>query len=143
MRRILRRCCESKRECITYVVILLWIILGIYATINDVDLTDVAGYFLSLTGFVGSYIYGESIRKSEDSSIFLKGSNSKRESLTYFIIVIWVIIGLLTIHYDNDILAASAYFAALTPFVGAFIIGETHKAEDNYVDPLTDEQINS
>ena len=143
MRRILRRCCESKRECITYVVILLWIILGIHATINNVNLTDVAAYFLSLTGFIGSYIYGESVRQSTDSSIFLKGSNSKRESLTYFIVAIWAIIGVLTIYTKHDILAASAYFAALTPFVGAFILGETHKEEDNSVDSSTDEQINS
>ena len=27
-------------------------------------------------------------------------------------------------------MALSAYFAALTPFVGAYIIGETMKAED-------------
>jgi hypothetical protein len=143
MRKILRRCCESKRECITYVVILLWIILGIHATINSVNLTDVAAYFLSLTGFIGSFIYGESIRKSEDSSIFLKGSNSKRESLVYFIIVMWLIIGIFAIYHKHDILATSAYFATLTPFVGAFILGETHKAEDNYVDSSTDEQINS
>ena len=143
MRRILRRCCESKRECITYVVILLWIILGIHSTINEANLTDVAAYFLSLTGFIGSYIYGESVRKSKDNSIFLKGSNSKRESLTYFIVVIWAIIGLFVIYFKRDILAASAYFAALTQFVGAFILGETHKAENNYVDPSTEEQINS
>jgi hypothetical protein len=104
--------------------------LGIYATINKVSLTEFSTYFLSLTGFVGSFIYGESIRKSKESSVFLKGENSKRESLTYIIIAIWAIIGIYAIYSKNDILSASTYFAALTPFVGAYIIGETHKAEN-------------
>ena len=138
MRQLLRRCCESKRECITYIVILLWIVLGIHSTINEVDLIDVAAYFVSLTGFVGSYIYGESMRSSTESSIFLKGRNSKREALTYFIILLWAIIGFSVIYYKKDILGASAYFAALTPFVGAFILGETHKEENPYIDPYAD-----
>ena len=35
----------------------------------------------------------------------------------------------------------SAYFAALTPFVGSYIIGETYKQEDKPSDKF--EQINS
>lgn len=143
MRRLLRRCCESKRECITYIIILLWVMLGIHSTINEVDLIDVAAYFVSLTGFVGSYIYGESMRSSTESSIFLKGRNSKREALTYFIVLLWAIIGFTVIYFKKDILGASAYFAALTPFVGAFILGETHKEENPFNDIPTDDQINS
>lgn len=133
MRKLLRRCCESKRECITYIVILLWILLGLHANYNQVSLTDTAAYFLSLTGFVGSYIYAESVRKSTDSSIFVKGPNSKRESLTYFVVFIWAIIGFFTIYNKASIIETSTYFAALTPFVGAYLIGETHRAENNYV----------
>lgn len=133
MRKLLRRCCESKRECITYIVILLWILLGLHANYNQVSLTDTAAYFLSLTGFIGSYIYAESVRKSTDSSIFVKGPNSKRESLTYFIVLVWAIIGFFTIYNKASIIETSTYFAALTPFVGAYLIGETHKAENNYV----------
>jgi hypothetical protein len=133
MRKLLRRCCESKRECITYIVILLWILLGLHANYNQVSLTDTAAYFLSLTGFIGSFIYAESVRKSTDSSIFVKGPNSKRESLTYFVVVIWAIIGFFTIYNKASIIETSTYFAALTPFVGAYLIGETHRAENNYV----------
>ena len=133
MRKLLRRCCESKRECITYIVILLWILLGLHANYNQVSLTDTAAYFLSLTGFIGSFIYAESVRKSTDSSIFVKGPNSKRESLTYFVVVIWAVIGFFTIYNKASIIETSTYFAALTPFVGAYLIGETHRAENNYV----------
>ena len=101
---------------------------------NGVSLADTSVYFLSLTGFIGSYIYAESVRKSTDSSIFLKGPNSKRESLTYAIVVIWAILGFITIYHKASITETSTYFAALTPFVGAYLIGETHRAEDNYVD---------
>lgn len=148
MRKILRRCCESKRECITYVVILLWILLGLHANFNGVSLTDTSAYFLSLTGFIGSYIYAESVRKSTDSSIFVKGPNSKRESLTYAIVLIWGVIGFVTIYNNASIIETSTYFAALTPFVGAYLIGETHRAENNYNVPEQPteqpvEQINS
>ena len=51
------------------------------ATYFDTDFTQLAGYFISLTGFVASYIFGESMRPSSDSSIFRKGKNSKRENL--------------------------------------------------------------
>lgn len=130
MKSLLRRCCESKRECITYLVVFLWLCIGVLATYFETDFTQLAGYFISLTGFIASYIFGESVRPSEDSSIFLKGKNSRREVLMYITISLWAIVGIWVIVKNADLVGASAYFAALTPFVGSYIIGETFKKEN-------------
>ena len=58
MKSFISRCCESKRECITYLVVFLWVAMGVTATYFDTDFTQLAGYFISLTGFVASYIFG-------------------------------------------------------------------------------------
>jgi len=81
------------------------------------------------------------MRPSNDSSIFRKGKNSKRENLMYITIALWTIIGVWVIVKNADLMGAAAYFAALTPFVGSYIIGETFKKEGNPKDSY--EQINS
>ena len=53
-----RRCCDSKRECLTYIIILMWVGLGILGAIYKTDFVQLASYFVSLTGFVGAYMYG-------------------------------------------------------------------------------------
>jgi predicted neutral ceramidase superfamily lipid hydrolase len=125
----LDRTLNSKREFIIYVVILFWVYLGVLGIWFDVDLADVSVYFLSLTGFIMSYIFGESVRKSKDTSLFLRGKTSKRELITYLIMFFWVGIGTFTIVFGGDIISAATYFGSLTPFVGAYIIGETYKEE--------------
>jgi len=142
MKSFLNRCGESKRECITYLVVFLWVAVGVTATYFDTDFTQLAGYFISLTGFVASYIFGESTRPSTDSSVFKKGKNSKRESLMYITIALWAIIGVWVIIKNADLMGTAAYFAALTPFVGSYIIGETFKKEGNSRDSY-EQQINS
>tara|TARA_R110000822_G_scaffold63534_1_gene156015 strand:+ start:135 stop:560 length:426 start_codon:yes stop_codon:yes gene_type:complete len=129
MKYFITRCCESKRECITYLVVFLWLALGVTATYFNTDFTQLAGYFISLTGFVASYIFGESMRPSNASSIFRKGKNSKRENLMYITIALWTIIGVYVIVKHADLIGAAAYFAALTPFVGSYMIGETFKKD--------------
>jgi hypothetical protein len=129
MIKFLRRCCESKRECITYLVVFLWVIVGVIASYFKTNFTDLAAYFVSLTGFVAAYIFGESIRKSTKTSIFLAGPTSKREAMMYITIALWLIVGLWVIVKNADLMGMSAYFAALTPFVGSYIIGETYKKE--------------
>lgn len=141
MQKFLTRCCESKRECITYLVVFIWVIVGITATYFDTNFTDLAAYFVSLTGFVTAYIFGESVRKSEKSSIFLKGPTSRREMMMYIIMALWAIIGIWVIVQRADLIGVSAYFAALTPFVGSYIIGETFKKESETFDEV--QQINS
>ena len=63
----------------TYLVMLLWIGIGLLGFYFDTNYNHLAAYFLSLTGFVMSYMFGESFRKSNDSSIFMSGKTSKRE----------------------------------------------------------------
>lgn len=146
MIKFLRKCCSSKRECVTYFVIFLWVAVGITATYFNTDFTHLAAYFVSLTGFVASYIFGESIRKSKSPSVFLSGPNSKRESLMYITIGLWLVVGIFVIVKKADLMGMSAYFAALTPFVGSYIIGETFKSEQKSYEPDDDadiKQINS
>lgn len=151
MSNFIKRTCNSKRECITYVVVFLWIYLGILSIIYDRSLEDLSVFFLSLTGFVGSYIVGESMRKSNDSSIFLKGKNSRRETLSYLIILFWAIIGSYITVTGGNIISASSYFAALTPFVGSYIISDSYVRDVDYdedsefddIDPNDIKQINS
>lgn len=142
MRSFLRRCCESKRECVTYLIVFLWLAVGVTATYFETDFTALAAYFVSLTGFVASYIFGESVRKSKSSSIFLPGPNSRREVMMYITIALWLIVGVWVIVNQADLIGVSAYFAALTPFVGSYILGETFKKEVVEVEEEI-EQINS
>lgn len=137
-KRWLDRTLNSKREFIIYVVIFFWVYLGGLSIWFGVDLADVSVYFLSLTGFIMSYIFGESVRKSKDASIFLPGETSKRELITYLIMMFWVVIGTLTIVFSGNIISAATYFGALTPFVGAYIIGETYKEEPEDLEDLED-----
>ena len=120
---------NSKREAIIYLVLFFWIEMGLLSVFYERDLTDLSVYFLSLTGFVMTYIFGESVRKSNDTSVFLKGKTSKRELMMYIIIIIWFLLGNWIVYSGGDIIGASTYFGALTPFVGAYIIGETYKKE--------------
>ena len=73
----------------TYIVMLLWVGLGVLAFRFETDFNYLAAYFLSLTGFIMSYMFGESYRKSSDTSIFLEGKTSKRELITYATILGW------------------------------------------------------
>ncbi len=120
---------NSKRETIVYLVLFFWIEMGSLSVFYDRDLTDLSVYFLSLTGFVMTYIFGESVRKSSDTSVFLKGKTSKRELMMYIVLLIWFLLGNWIIYSGGDIIGASTYFGALTPFVGAYVIGETYKKE--------------
>lgn len=141
MKSFLRRCCDSKRECMTYIVMFLWIFMGILGFKYEADFNHIAAYFLSLTGFIMSYIFGESYRKSNDTSIFMSGPTSKRELVTYATILLWSAVGTWGIIDMHDLIALSAYFAALTPFVGSYIISESVRAEDNSHDEI--KQLNS
>jgi hypothetical protein len=142
MKSFLRRCCESKRECVTYLIVFLWLAVGVTATYFETDFTALAAYFVSLTGFVASYIFGESVRKSKSSSIFLPGPNSRREVMMYVTIALWLTVGVWVIVQKADLIGVSAYFAALTPFVGSYILGETFKKEVTIIEDDI-EQINS
>lgn len=141
MTRFLKGRSKSKRELITYLIVFLWAFLGILGLYHNTNIIDLSTYFISLTGFITIYIFGESVRNSKKSSIFLSGATSKRETLTYVIIAIWFTIGCLTIYNGWDLLAVGTYFAALTPFIGSYIIGETYKQEKDHTIHADNDQI--
>ena len=119
---------SSKRQLLVYVVVFLWLLFAVITYFNkEVSYGQLSVYFLSLTGFIGVYMWGESMRKSEKTTIFKSGSSSKREILTYMIILIWTLVGILSIVKGLSLIDLASYFGTLTPFVGAYILGETYK----------------
>lgn len=56
---ILEKGPSSRREMMIYIVTGLWAIAGAFAIWYSANLTDLAVYFTSLTGFVASWIAGE------------------------------------------------------------------------------------
>ena len=144
MTKALKRISSSKRQTLSYVVIFLWAFMGILGIYFDADFKSLATYFISLTGFILAYIFGESVRKSSKTSLFLSGKVSRRELIIYITTFLWAVVGGLIIVKEGDLIGVSAYFAALTPFVGSYIISETYK-EDNQITLATSEeqQLNS
>jgi len=117
----------SKRERMIYSVIFMWVAIGLLGIFFDSNFAELAGYYVALTGFVGAYLWGESVRGSEKTNGSNKPRKSKREIMMYVIILLWAATGSYAIIKGASILQISAYFAALTPFVGGYIIGETYR----------------
>lgn len=120
---------NSKRILLVYIVIFLWVLFAslMYFNINEVNnFKSLSVFFLSLTGFIMSYIWGESARKSNKTTIFRTGYSSKRERLIYIVILLWTIVGMFSIFKPLPLIDLSTYFGSLTPFVGSYIIGETY-----------------
>lgn len=120
---------ENKRKVLVYVTVFLWILLGSLGVYYKSDLSELAMYFLSLTGFIASYIWGESKRPSETTSIFQKGKSSSRETMVYIVVLLWTICGVGSIVTGLSIPQIATYFGALTPFVGSYILGQSYKPE--------------
>lgn len=123
----------GKREALVYVSILLWIVMGVLAVFNDVDFVDLAIYFGSLTAYVATYIWSETSRPSQKTGILKKGQTSRRESMIYIVIGLWLIAGVLGIIRGVNIESLGIYFVSLTGFVGAWIAGEKYKPEDHVI----------
>lgn len=56
---ILKQGASSRREAMIYVIVALWAIAGGLSIWHQRDLGELALYFVSLTGFVASWIAGE------------------------------------------------------------------------------------
>lgn len=120
---------NDKRLIMVYVILALWLGFAVMGIVYAINFTSIAIYFLSLVGFVGTYVWGESVRKSKKSSIFQKGPNSEREILSYIVMGLWVILGIYGIVFEKPLDEMAAYYGSLTPFVGAYILGETYKSQ--------------
>lgn len=125
-----------------YVVVLLWVIMGVFVNIyqpKDVKgvflpkttLTTLSLYFVSLTGFVGSFLYGDTVKtKDWTTPFFMKGPNDSRETIVYICLLLWLASGILGIVFNIGLDQVSTYFAALTPFVAGYVLGETQRSSN-------------
>lgn len=132
-----KNCKISSRALMVYFVMILWIFFGFFIAfyvpkdtygnqLDKVSFASMAIYFISLTGFVSSYIYGETVKPRHDATpIFFKGKSDRREILVYVCIFFWTLLGIWGIIKNVPLDEIGAYFGALTPFVGAYILGET------------------
>jgi hypothetical protein len=120
----------GKREALIYIIVLLWISMGIFAAMKASSLTDLAVYFGSLTAYAATYIWAESKRPSSKTGIIYKGPRSRREMMIYVVVLLWAIAGFVSMWYARDLKELSVYFASLTGFVASWIAGEKFKPED-------------
>ena len=120
----------GKREALIYIIVLLWISMGIFAAMKASSLTDLAVYFGSLTAYAATYIWAESKRPSSKTGIICKGPHSRREMMIYVVVLLWAIAGFVSMWYARDLKELSVYFASLTGFVASWIAGEKFKPED-------------
>jgi di/tricarboxylate transporter len=125
----MRKLLSTKLERITYLIICMWIVMGCTAAAMERSFSDLAVYFLSLSGFAATYAFGEMKRPSQKNSLFLKGPSSSREVMMYWVITIWFFLGMVGLAHGLNLQEMGAYFASLTPFVSAFIVGSTFKPE--------------
>jgi hypothetical protein len=109
-----------------YIVVLLWLAMGALGAFYETSYAQLAVYFLALTGFVASYIWGESVRPARSTSVFGRGKSSSREILIYMSILMWAGLGAFGIIKKADLNEMAAYYSALTPFVGAYILGVSY-----------------
>ena len=120
----------GKREWLVYIVVILWIAFGILGAFEDANFSQMATYFGSLTAYVATYIWAETKRPSEKTSVMLPGPSSRREVMIYIIVVLWAIAGAIAIKMRRDLGDLSLYFVSLTGFVASWIAGEVYKPED-------------
>lgn len=120
----------GKREGLVYIVVTLWVLMGILGAYKDANFTELAAYFGSLTAYVATYIWAESRRPSEKTSLMESGPSSRREVMIYVVVVLWAITGGFAIWYKANLNDLAVYFVSLTGFVASWIAGEVYKPQD-------------
>lgn len=132
----------GKREALIYIIVALWIVMGIYAAFKASSLSDLAIYFGSLTAYAATYVWAESKRPSGKTGIMRKGPHSRREMMIYAVVLLWAIAGFVSMYFSRDLNDLSVYFASLTGFVASWIAGEKYKPEDNVIKDIKTEDEN-
>jgi len=120
----------SKSERLIYIIIFFWVVFGLVGIYFKSNLSQIAGYYASLTLFVSVFLWGEFKRGSQSKHFFQKGHSSSREIVIYATIGLWVVFGLAGVIFGADINQLTVYFASLTPFVSSYIIYKTSKGND-------------
>ena len=128
----------GKREALVYIVVFLWVVAGVYGAVKGVDFIQLASYFGSLTAYVATYIWAETKKPSQKTSILKKGKSSRREIMIYLVVLLWVIAGAFGIYYMADLTSLSIYFISLSGFIASWIAGEVYKPQDNVKKDVTD-----
>jgi len=128
----------GKREALVYIVVFLWVIGGVYGAIKGVDFVQLASYFGSLTAYVATYIWAETKKPSQKTSILKKGKSSRREIMIYLVVLLWVIAGAFGIYYMANLTSLSIYFISLSGFIASWIAGEVYKPQDDIKKDITD-----
>lgn len=121
---------SSKSERLIYIVIILWVFMGILGLTYNTDLVNLSSYYASLTLFVSTYLWGEYKRTSNSSSLLTKGHKSSREFVIYITVFLWIVLGIFGIIKNIDINTLTVYFSSLSPFVISYIIYKTNKGYD-------------
>lgn len=121
----------GKREWLVYIVVFLWIAFGLLGAFEDANFSQMATYFGSLTAYVATYIWAETKRPSEKTSVMLPGPSSRREVMIYVIVILWAIAGAFAIKMHRDLGDLALYFVSLTGFIASWIAGEVYKPEDS------------
>jgi hypothetical protein len=129
----------SKGERLIYIVIFLWILFGILGILKSTNLTQLAGYYASLTIFISTYLWGEYKRASKTTPLYMGGPNSSREVVIYLTVFLWAAVGIFGIFYMTDLNPLTVYFGALSPFVMSYIIYKTSAGDGDFSDlPIFD-----
>lgn len=129
----------GKREALVYIVVLLWVIAGVYGAMKGADFTQLAAYFGSLTAYVATYIWAETKRPSKKTGILKSGKRSRREVMIYLVVVLWTIAGSAGIYYYANLASLATYFVALSGFIASWIAGEVYKPQDDVKKEITSE----
>jgi len=120
----------GKREGLVYIIVFLWIVMGLLGVYKDAILSDLAVYFGSLTAYAATYIWAESKRPSKKSKILQKGPKSRREIMIYVVVALWAIAGGAAIWLKANLSELAIYFVSLTGFIASWIAGEVYTPQD-------------
>lgn len=120
----------GKREGLVYLIVFLWVTMGVLAAWKGADFADLSIYFGSLTAYAATYIWAETKRPSHKTGIFMPGPSSRREIMIYVVVGLWMIAGVAAIWYLANLEALAMYFVSLTGFIASWIAGEVYTPQD-------------
>jgi len=120
----------GKREALIYIIVSLWVGMGLLGAFKEASFTDLSIYFGSLTAYAATYIWAESKRPSKKSAIYKPGPNSRKEVMIYVIVILWAIAGCGAIWFKANLGELALYFVSLTGFVASWIAGEVYTPQD-------------
>lgn len=119
----------GKRESLIYIIVFLWVVIGLLGAYKEASFSDLAVYFGSLTAYAATYVWSEAKRPTDKTKLFDKGPNSRREVMIYVVVILWAIAGGAAIWFKANLSELALYFVSLTGFVASWIAGEVYRPE--------------